>query len=312
MKDTLIVNQGEVRRLLPMDKCIGLMRRALEALARGDAVQPLRADAMLHCPDSLRHSGVEARRESPRSRGSRRSSRQQELMMKDTLIVNQGEVRRLLPMDKCIGLMRRALEALARGDAVQPLRSATWLPDRSGLLGLMPGFLGQPPVLGVKVVTVFPDNHGTMYESHQGAILLFDVEHGQLLAIIDGTEITAIRTAAVSGVATSLLARRGAGDLALLGSGVQARTHLEAMRLVRDLTRVRVWSRNHHHARRFAERESQRHSISIEAVSSVEEAVDGAELICTVTAAQMSSAPCTNLIRGQSCSLTLSTVSCSQ
>ncbi|MCZ6652210.1 MAG: ornithine cyclodeaminase family protein [Planctomycetota bacterium] len=205
--------------------------------------------------------------------------------MTDTLIINQGEVRRLLPMDKCIGLMRRALEALARGDAVQPLRSATWLPDRSGLLGLMPGFLGQPRVLGVKAVTVFPDNHGTIYESHQGAILLFDVEHGQLLAIIDGTEITAIRTAAVSGVATSLLARKGAGDLALLGSGVQARTHLEAMRLVRDLTRVRVWSRNPDHARRFAERESQRHSTSIEAVSSVEEAVDGAEIICTVTAA---------------------------
>ena len=131
----------------------------------------------------------------------------------DVLVINQDEVRRLLPMRKCIDLMAEALRTLARDDAVQPLRTATWLPNRCGLIGLMPGYLGEPQVLGVKALTVFPGNHGTVYDSHQGAILLFDVEHGQLEAIIDATQVTAIRTAAVSAVATKSLARKNATTL---------------------------------------------------------------------------------------------------
>ncbi len=96
----------------------------------------------------------------------------------DVLVINQNEVRRLLPMRQCIGLMAQALRTLARDDAVQPLRTATWLPNRSVLIGLMPGYLGEPQVLGVKALTVFPGNHGTVYDSHQGVILLFDVERG--------------------------------------------------------------------------------------------------------------------------------------
>src|SRR6185295_5028770 len=135
------------------------------------------------------------------------------------------------------------------------------------------------PVAGVKVLTVVPDNYLHGEESHRGLVLLFEEERGGPLAILDASSITAIRTAAASAVATRALARQGAGDLAILGTGTQARTHLEAMRAVRPLRRVRVWSRNPESARRFAEREG------VEPAASVREAVQGADLICTVTAA---------------------------
>ncbi|MGH7730391.1 MAG: ornithine cyclodeaminase family protein [Candidatus Eiseniibacteriota bacterium] len=201
-------------------------------------------------------------------------------------IVTQAEVERLLPMSECIEVMGEALMTLARGDAVLPLRSMVRLPDRPGLLGLMPAYLGAPRVMGLKVVTVMPGNHGTEYDSHQGAVLIFEVEHGSPLAVIDGTSITAIRTAAVSGVATRALAREDAGDLAILGSGVQAASHLEAMKAVRALRRVRVWSRDPHHARAFAERESARHGLPVEAAGSPSAAVEGADLVCTTTSSR--------------------------
>ncbi len=203
-----------------------------------------------------------------------------------TLVITQREVPRLLPMKECAELMAETLRTLSRGDAVLPLRTAMWLPDRSGLLGVMPAYLGTPRSMGLKVVSVMPGNHGTPYDSHQGAVLLFEVEHGSLLAVIDGSSITAIRTAAVSAAATRALANEDAGDLAILGSGVQASTHLEAMSTARTLRRVRVWSRDPAHARAFAERESGRCGCSIEPVSSAREAVQGADLICTVTASR--------------------------
>ena len=201
-------------------------------------------------------------------------------------IVTQVEVERLLPMSECIDVMSEALVTLARGAAVLPLRSMVRLPDRPGLLGLMPAYLGAPPVMGLKVVTVMPGNHGTEFDSHQGAVIIFEVEHGSPLAIIDGTSITAIRTAAVSGLATRVLAREDAGDLAILGSGVQAASHLDAMKAVRPLRRVRVWSRNPQHARAFAERGSARHGLRIEAVGSARAAVEGADLVCTTTSSR--------------------------
>lgn len=201
-------------------------------------------------------------------------------------IISGSEVEELLPMPACIDLMVEALQSLARGDAVLPLRSMVWLPDRSGLVGLMPGCLGAPPCFGLKAVTVMPGNHGTEYESHQGAVLVFEPQHGSLLAVIDASAVTAIRTAAVSGAATRALAREDAGDLALLGSGVQARTHLEAMRAVRPLRRVRVWSRNPENARAFARRESDRCGLAIEPVAAAADAVRGADLVCTTTSAR--------------------------
>ena len=203
-----------------------------------------------------------------------------------TLIVGQGEVRKLLGMGECLELMVKALQTVATGDALQPLRSAMWLPSKRGVLGLMPSYLANLAVMGVKAISVFPANQGTPYDSHQGVVLLYEVEHGRLVAVADATEITAIRTAAVSGVATDRLACPDAGDLAILGSGVQARSHLQAMLMVRTIRRVRVWSRNSEHCRVFAERESTRHHLSIESMDSAQEAVAGAEIICTLTAAK--------------------------
>ncbi len=201
----------------------------------------------------------------------------------DVLIVNQKEVPALLPMGECMEVMAAALAALARSDALLPLRSIMWLPEKVGALGMMPAYLKDANVLGLKVISVFPGNHGTEFDAHQGAVMLFEAKNGRPLAIIDATEITAIRTAATSGVATKLLAREDAGDLAILGSGTQAAKHLEAMLLARKIRRVRVWSRNPQNAARFAERESRRRGITVEAMPAAREAVEQADLICTTT-----------------------------
>lgn len=203
------------------------------------------------------------------------------------LIVDQATVPTLLRMDECMTVMAEALSTLARGGAVVPLRPMLWLPDKSGLLGMMPGYIDSPRSLGIKLITVFNANHGTKYDSHQGVVLLFEVEHGSLVAIIDASSITAIRTAAVSGVATRLLANADAHDLCIIGSGVQARTHLEAMLIARPtIARVRVWSRNAVHALAFAKAASARHQLDVEPMDDAEAAVRGADIVCTTTSAR--------------------------
>jgi alanine dehydrogenase len=200
----------------------------------------------------------------------------------EVLIVNQREVPELLPMGECIDVMAEALAALTRGDAVMPLRGMAGVPDQPGLLAWMPSMLPGSDVMGIKVISVFP-NEGTELESHQGAILLFESEQGRLLAVVDASEVTAIRTAAVSGLATRLLAREDADELAILGSGTQARTHLEAMMAVRDLRQVRVWSRKPDHARSFAADASSRHGLPVASTGTAREAVEGAGIVCTTT-----------------------------
>lgn len=201
----------------------------------------------------------------------------------EVLIINQQEVAQLLPMSECIEVMSDTLVALAKGEGILPLRPVMWLPEKVGALGMMPGYLGHINAMGVKVVSVFPGNHGTEYDSHQGTVMLYETKHGRLLALMDATEITAIRTAATSGVATRLLARQDARILTILGSGVQARSHLEAMLLVRPFNQVRVWSRNQDHAVRFCERESDHAGLDIRAMSDIAAAVEGADVICTTT-----------------------------
>ena len=138
---------------------------------------------------------------------------------------------------------------------------------------MMPAYLATPPAIGLKAITVFPGNEGTEYDSHQGAVLLFDTDHGRLLAIMDASSITAIRTAAVSGVATRALAREDAGDLALLGTGVQAMTHLEAMLLARRIRRIRAWSRNQESVARFVAGAAQRFGVTVEPAASAQDAM---------------------------------------
>ena len=202
------------------------------------------------------------------------------------LVISQAEVADLLSMDDCIGLMRDAFEALAKGDVVLPLRSVMKLPDSRGVLAMMPGHVADPETIAAKVITFFPGNLGTPYDAHQGAVLLFDPEHGRLVGLLDASEITAIRTAAATAVATDLLARPDAGKLAILGSGVQAHKHLDAMRAVRTIRRVRVWSRTPEHAQTFARRQSQRLMIQIDVAETAEEALRGADIVCTTTTAR--------------------------
>jgi ornithine cyclodeaminase len=160
------------------------------------------------------------------------------------------------------------------------------MPEGTGFLGVMPGHLasenGHHAALGMKAVSVFPGNVARGIDSHQGAVLLFEPDTGRLSALMDGATITAIRTAAVSALATDVLARADAAELAILGAGVQARTHLEAIASVRPLQRVRVWSRDSEHAQRFAKESS--FAGDIQAVSSAEDAVRGADIVATVTA----------------------------
>jgi ornithine cyclodeaminase len=201
-------------------------------------------------------------------------------------VLRAAEVRRLLPMAECIGLMRRTMIAVSERRVVLPLRSVMVMPGGLGMLGNMPGYLADPPCFGVKLVSLMPRNQPPQYSSHLGLVLLFEAEHGCPVALLDAAEITAIRTAAASGLATQLLARPEAGDLALLGAGEQARSHLEAMLAVRKLTRIRIWARDAGKAAEFARVEGARHGVRIETSASVPEAVAGADIICTLTKAR--------------------------
>jgi ornithine cyclodeaminase/alanine dehydrogenase-like protein (mu-crystallin family) len=200
------------------------------------------------------------------------------------VILTAAEVTALLPMPVCIEAMAEALSNLSRGRAHQPLRLVFRPPAAAGLMAFMPAYDGGgPSVFGLKAIGIFPGNASRQMDTHQGAVALFDGDTGELRALVNGAAITAIRTAAVSALATRLLSREDAGDLALVGSGTQARTHLEALACVRPLRRVRVASRDPEHARRFAKEMSGRGRTAVEAMASVEDAVRGADLVVLVT-----------------------------
>src|SRR5262249_1998678 len=138
------------------------------------------------------------------------------------LVLNGAEVRRLLPMRECMRATAEALSALARGEAVNPLRGGMRKPDGSGVFERMRGLLGGS--MGVHRTSLSAGPRGTEYESHQGVVVLLEAEHGSPIALLDASSVAAVRTAAASGVATTALARDDARVLALLGSGVQAAT----------------------------------------------------------------------------------------
>ena len=191
------------------------------------------------------------------------------------LVVNEHEVEKQLTMRECIGVMERALTALARGEVHQPLRNAIRAPNVTGLLGLMPSF--GLSYYGLKEVCVFPGNPARGLDTHIGCVLLHSGETGELLAIVNAAAVTAIRTAAVSAVATRLLARDDAKTLAILGAGVQAKTHLEAIPLVRKIGEVRVFSRTAEKAARLR---------GCVVARSAEEAVRGADIVVTATSSR--------------------------
>jgi alanine dehydrogenase len=190
--------------------------------------------------------------------------------------LDESAVGRLLRMEEVIPAMERALADFSSGTVVQPVRTMLPVSEHQGFLGLMPAYTGS--ALGAKLVAFYPQNQGV--PTHHATILLFKPETGEPLVNMDGRLITEVRTAAVSAVATKCLAQEDASVLALIGSGVQARSHLEALSLVRRFEDVRVWSPRH--AEDFA-----RQFDGVRATSSAEEAVRGADVVVTATTAKM-------------------------
>lgn len=207
--------------------------------------------------------------------------------MRRILVLSEEVIHRVLPVRECIAVMSDALAGLAREEFHQPLRQLVRAEDAAGFLGLMPAYRsGSDAAWGLKEVCVYPENPKRGLDSHLGAVLLHSGETGELLAVMNASAITAIRTAAVSGVATDLLARKEAADLAIIGTGVQARAHLEAMRAVRPLRRIRVMGRSAEAVEQFARAAGNADGIAVETAESVEQAVAGADLIVTATSSR--------------------------
>lgn len=185
-------------------------------------------------------------------------------------------------MSACIDLMAQTQAAITRGEITPPLRSFVPAADGKGGLGVMPG--DTPDAFGAKLISLIPGNPARGLPMIQGCILLFDRETGAPAALVEGASVTAIRTAAASGAATRALARKDASVLALLGYGVQAETHLQAMRCVRPVREVRVWGPSMEKAGRFASNHTN-DEVTVAAVETAREAMTGAHLVCAVSAA---------------------------
>lgn len=198
-------------------------------------------------------------------------------------LLTERQVQSLLPMPDLIAAMESALAKFSAREVLQPVRSVLTVGPTKAYFGLMPAFVPSPASLGAKLVTVFGENHKRDLPSHLATILLLDPETGALQAIMDGRYITEARTAAVSAVSTRFLARPDASILAIIGSGVQARSHLEAYQLVRQLKQVRIWSPKARSREQFVEDMSGHVPVPIVAADTAEAAVRGADLVVLVT-----------------------------
>jgi ornithine cyclodeaminase/alanine dehydrogenase-like protein (mu-crystallin family) len=195
------------------------------------------------------------------------------------IVLNEHEVRELLDMPSCVEAMTEVLASLARGELFNPLRSIARPPDAGTLLGLMPAYRAAPtPAYALKEIVIVPDNPSRGLDTHMGGVLLHDGETGELVAVVNASAVTEIRTAAVSGVATRALARPDAQRVAILGAGAQARGHVHAMRAVLDDPEIRIW------ARRLEAAEELAGEVGAIVAPSVDAALFGAEVVCTTTA----------------------------
>ncbi len=203
--------------------------------------------------------------------------------MSSVLILSHDDVIEALPPDACADAMAEVLAAHARGEARMPLRSVVRFADAPGFMGLMPAWRGgEDPVFALKSLCVMPGNPARGLDSHQGTVTLFDGATGVPTAILDASAVTAVRTAAVSAVATRVLARADASVLAILGAGVQGKAHLRALTAVREFVDVRIYSPTEAHARAVTDGAGDRARV----VSSAEDAVRGAHVVVTATSAR--------------------------
>jgi ornithine cyclodeaminase/alanine dehydrogenase-like protein (mu-crystallin family) len=198
--------------------------------------------------------------------------------------IDREEIARRLTYDVCIPIVRDAMIAFSRGETKQLLRSIIPLSE-GRLFGIMPGALGASAAFGAKLISVFHGNFARGIQSHQGLVILFDPESGAPVCVLDAGEITAIRTAAASAVATDALARQNSRRLALLGYGEQAATHARAIAKVRNLESIVVWGRSPACAQNFAERMQSELAIPVAPAADVRAAIANADIICTLTSA---------------------------
>ncbi|MFC3052861.1 ornithine cyclodeaminase family protein [Kordiimonas pumila] len=199
-------------------------------------------------------------------------------------IISREDVQKHLSMGACIDLLRPAMVSLARGETLQLPRQILKM-DAGHMFGVMPGAMGGTAEFGAKIISVYPENFAKGLQSHQGPVVLFDPETGAMVAMLHAGEITGIRTAAASAVATDALARKNASRLAVLGYGEQAEAHVKAMKEVRDITSVTVWGRSAERCRAFADNIQKHTGIECLPHDSVKSAVRDADIICTTTSA---------------------------
>ena len=210
-------------------------------------------------------------------------------------MLTAADVRALLPMRECIDVMADAFQALAHGRAAVPNRTALSVGSHDETMLLMPAIVrgvaeqadrpGSGAWFGAKMLSIVPENQSTGRATHQGVVVLFEGRYGSPIAVIDAAAITAVRTAAVSAVATRILARADASRLAIIGAGVQAYSHLAAMAAVRSLREVRVWGRDRGRCEALAQAAESELRIEVQIARRAQDAVDGAEIVCTVTSA---------------------------
>ncbi|PAB57026.1 ornithine cyclodeaminase family protein [Anaeromicrobium sediminis] len=200
-------------------------------------------------------------------------------------IINEETVRKYLTMSAGIRVMEDTLKALSNEDVVQKLRMSIHL-EENNIFGLMPSYLKYKNVFGAKVISVFPENKKRFLPSHQGIVVLFENTSGQLVAIVDGEGITAVRTAAVSAVATRALSREDSEILTIMGTGVQAKSHIEAILLVRPIKKIKIWDYKVDYAEAFVETLRSELDLEIEYYKSAKDALSESDIVCTVTSAR--------------------------
>jgi alanine dehydrogenase len=196
------------------------------------------------------------------------------------LLLGRRDVEELLDVDALIDALAGAMADLSAGRASVPHRVGALVQEREGLLAAMPGYSPSAGALAAKLITLFPHNAGTQWPTHQGVIAVFDPDNGRPMALLDGTVITAIRTGAGSALATRLLAREDAATVAILGTGVQARSHARAVTRVREFRELRVAGRDRAKAAALAEELAGELNLVVRAAASWEEACDDADVIC--------------------------------
>jgi ornithine cyclodeaminase/alanine dehydrogenase-like protein (mu-crystallin family) len=202
------------------------------------------------------------------------------------IVLASHHVRELLTYRECADVMRGALAGLARGRIQQPLRTVVKLRDAAGFMGLMPAYSPEDGY-GLKALVITPGNPAIGKDAHQGGVLLFDAGTGEPLSLVNASAVTEIRTAAVSAVATDLLARPGAAELAIIGTGVQGRAHAHAIAATRPLTGVRLAGRDPARTRAVAAELSAQLSVPVSGCDAVSEAVAGADIVVTATSSRV-------------------------